>query len=90
MEDQSTSVSEALGDIAIGDYARVVQGMFVDDYATVKNESYGDRWRYFSEKTDRSHGKYWVLKDNYVDSRPISDLTKVEPRMNWEGHFVFN
>ena len=45
---------------------------------------------YAAEKSHRSHGKYWVLKDNHVDSRPTSDLTKVEPLVNWEGHFVFN
>ena len=58
MEDQSTSASEALGDIAIGDYVRVAQGMFLGDYATVMNVSYGDEMeiQYFSEK----NGKYWV------------------------------
>ena len=54
------------------------------------NESYGNEMeiQYFSEKSHRSHGKYWVLKDNHVDSKPISDLTKVEHLVNWEGHFV--
>ena len=59
------------------DYVQVVYRK----YSSVIDKGYGDELelQYFTEKMDRSHGRYWVLERNNNDSRPLSELQKVEP-----------
>ena len=50
---------------------KIISGLFQGYYAMVLGSSYGDEneIQYFTEKKTISGAKYWVLKENNLDSR---------------------
>ena len=61
--------------IVVGDCVKIISGLFQGYYAVVLGWNYGDEneIQYFTEKTI-SGGKYWVLKENYLNSRKNCEL----------------
>ena len=76
--------------VDIGSYVQVVNGAFEGYYASVVAKSYGDEWElnYFMEKSSYQ-GKYWVLKQNDLDSREASDLAVVRGFPDAKVRFTF-
>ena len=70
-----------------GDFVKVVKGYFRGYYAVLTRECYGDEIKinYF-EKCQC----YYVLKENYMDSRTQTDLELVEGVLiNTKGRYRF-
>ena len=73
--------------IATGDYVKIVLGVFVDYYAIVTAESYGEELeiQYFEKKE-----KWWVLKEHDFDSHPQTKLRRVtRARKDRRMHYFF-
>ena len=74
----------------IGSYVQVINGAFEGYYASIVAKSFGDEWElnYFMEKSSYQ-GKYWVLKENDLDSREECDLALVKGFPDEKGRFTF-
>ena len=73
--------------IKVGDFEKIIRGNYVDYYAVVTGLSYGNELEinYFVKRE-----KYYVLKDNGLDSRLIEDLKLVAGALiNTRGHYTF-
>ena len=70
----------------VGSYVQVIKWNFIGYYAAIVAKSYGDEWEinYFKES-----GKYWVLKENDLDSRKEEDLALVKGYPDQRGRFTF-
>ena len=70
-----------------GDFVKVVKGNFRGYYPVITEESYGDEIEinYFEKRQ-----RYYVLKENDMDSRTQTDLELVEGVLiNTRGHYRF-
>ena len=74
------------GSLKVGEYVKVIKGLFSGLYATVLGKSYGDELeiQYF----ENSFGKY-ILKDNDIDSRPPNELVKVAAHVDSRSRHTF-
>ena len=69
------------------DFEIALFGAFKDYFAVATGLSYVDEIEICLEKMDH----YYVTRENNLDSRPISDLQKVEGQMmNSREHYYFN
>ena len=76
----------------MGDYVKIISGLFQDYYAVVLGLSYGDEneIQYFTEKKTNSVAKYWVLKENDLDSREKCELKKVVTAIDKGDRYTFS
>ena len=73
--------------IKVGDFVKIIRGNYVNYYAVVTGLSYGNELEinYFVKRE-----KFYVLKDNDLDSRSIEDLELVAGALiNTRGHYTF-
>ena len=73
--------------LQMGDYVKIVSGLFEGLYATVLDKSYGDEFeiQYFEEK----FGK-WILKEGDIDSRPSNEMIKVTAVVDGRSRYTFS
>ena len=78
--------------IVVGDYVKIISGLFQDYFAMVLGSSYGDEneIQCFTEKKNISGAKYWVLKENNLDSREKYKLKKVVAALGNRDHYTFS
>ena len=78
--------------IVVGDCAKIISGLFQSYYAMVLDSSYCDEneIQYFTEKETISGAKYWVLKENDLDSREKCELKKVVTALDNRDHYTFS
>ena len=75
----------------MGDCAKIISGLFQGYYGVFLGSSYGHEndTKYFTEKTI-SGAKYWVLKENNLDSREKPELNKVVAVLDNRDHYTFS
>ena len=85
--DESDMETEEVENLHMGDYVKIVSGLFKGYYATVLGESYGEEKeiQYFEEK----FGK-WILKDGDIDSRPPEEMMKVTAVVDGRSRYTFS
>ena len=84
---ETTTTSKPVPQIKVGDFVKIIRGNYVDYYAVVTGLSYSNELEinYFVKRE-----KYYVLKDNDLDSRLIEDLKLVAGALiNTRGHYTF-
>ena len=81
--------SAVSNNIIVGDCVKIISGLFQGYCAVVFGWNYGDEneIQYFTEKTI-SGGKYWVLKENYLNSRENCELKKVVGAIYNRDHYT--
>ena len=86
-----TEKSKMSKNIVVGDYVKIISGLFQGYYAVVLGSNYGDEneIQHFTEKTI-SRAKYWVLKENDLDSREKSELRRVVATQDNRDHYTFS
>ena len=87
----TTEKSEVSHNIVVGDCAKIISGLFQGYYGVFLGSSYGyeNDTKYFTEKTI-SGAKYWVLKENNLDSREKPELNKVVAVLDNRDHYTFS
>ena len=87
----TTEKSEVTNNIIVGDCVKIISGLFQGYFAMVLRSRYGDEneIQYFTEKKTISGAKYWVLKENDLDSRVKCELKKVVTALDNRNHYTF-
>ena len=88
----TTEKSKVSNNIVVGDCVKIISGLFQSYYAVVLGSSYGDenQIQCFTEKETISGAKYWILKENYLNSREKCELKKVVAAIDNRDHYTFN
>ena len=87
----TTEKSEVSNNIVVGDCLKNFSGLFQGYYAVV-GSNYGDENEisYFTVKKTISGAKYWVLKENNLNSREKCELKKVVAALGNIEHYTFS
>ena len=88
----TTEKSEVSNNIVVGDCVQIISGLFQCYYAVVLGSSYGDEneIQHFMERRTISGAKYWVLKENDLNSREKCELKKVVAALDNRDHYTFS
>ena len=79
--------NDAGDDLKVGDFIKITKDPFIGFYAVITEKSYGDEWEL--QYCEMKFGK-WVLKDLDYDSREVSDMIKVDAKVDGRGRYTFN
>ena len=79
-------------DIVTGDCVKIISRLLQGYYAMVLGSNYGDEneIQYFTEKKTISGAKYWVLKENDLNSKEKCELKKVVAALVNTDHYTFS
>ena len=79
-------------DIVTGDCVKIISRLLQGYYAMVLGSNYGDEneIQYFTEKKTISGAKYWVLKENDLNSKEKCELKKVVAALVNRDHYTFS
>ena len=85
------SVSQKVShNIVVSDCAKIISGLFQGYYGVFLGSSYENGIQYFTKKKTISGAKYWVLKENNLDSREKHELNKVVAVLDNRDHYTFS
>ena len=84
----SERISSESCNIVTSDCVLIRKEPYAGFYAVLA-PSYGEEIQYFEKKHGLPYGNYWVIKENYLDSREAADLEKVEPKIDNRNRYLF-
>ena len=88
----TTEKSKVSNNIVVGDCVKIISGLFQGYYVVVLGSSYGDEneIQHFTERKAISGAKYWVFKENDLNSREKCELKKVVSAQDNRDCYTFN